>query len=44
MATYYPSVVIAVDEIAASVNKISDAGGKVLSELDGVTQFFPSML
>jgi hypothetical protein len=38
----YPSVVIAVDDIHASMKKISDAGGKVLGEpmeIPGVGQY-----
>ena len=38
----YPSIVIAVDDIIASVKKITDAGGKVLGEpmeIPGVGQY-----
>lgn len=38
----YPSIVIAVDNISASVKKITDAGGKVLGEpmeIPGVGQY-----
>ncbi|HLY36839.1 MAG TPA: VOC family protein [Candidatus Binatia bacterium] len=38
----YPSVVIAVDEIAAAMRKVTDAGGRVLgepTEIPGVGQY-----